>query len=289
MARILAIGNATLDIINIVDGYPAEDMEVRATAQQVRRGGNATNTLVALSKLGHHCSWAGTLANEPDGSLIRADLARYRIDTSAVHTAAHGKVPTSYVALNRRNGSRTIVHYRDLPEYSHRDFEQIRLDGLDWIHFEGRNIEELRLMMQRVRTIRPALPISLEVEKVRPGIDTLFPYASVLLFSKELARHHGYQEAVAFLTSMRATGTTAQLICAWGESGAFGVDTQGNGYHAPAHPPARVVDTLGAGDVFNAGIIDALVQGKGLEAALHDATLLAGKKCGIYGLDGLLR
>lgn len=30
MAHILAIGIATLDIINILDGYPAEDAEVRA-------------------------------------------------------------------------------------------------------------------------------------------------------------------------------------------------------------------------------------------------------------------
>lgn len=287
MARILSVGNATLDIINIVDGYPAEDMEVRANAQQIRRGGNAANTLVALSQLGHHCSWAGTLANEPDGSLILADLARYHIDTSAVHTVAHGKVPTSYVALNKRNGSRTIVHYRDLPEYSHRDFAQIDLSSLDWIHFEGRNIDELRQMMERVQKLRPALPVSLEVEKVRPGIEALFPYASVLLFSKEYARHHGYQDAVPFLASLRERGTRAHLICAWGELGAFGLDTQGNSFHAPAHPPTQVVDTLGAGDVFNAGIIDALVRGKSLEAALDDATRLAGRKCGIYGLDGL--
>lgn len=289
MARILAVGNATLDIINIVDGYPAEDMEVRASAQQIRRGGNAANTLVALSQLGHSCSWAGTLANEPDGSLILADLAHYHIDTSAVHTVAHGKVPTSYVALNKQNGSRTIVHYRDLPEYHYTDFEQIDLATLDWIHFEGRNIDELRLMMERVRTMCPELPMSLEVEKVRPGIENLFPYASVLLFSKELAHHYGHQEALPFLTSLRQRGIAAQLVCAWGERGSFGVDERGNNYHAPAHPPAQVVDTLGAGDVFNAGIIDAMVRGQPLEAALHDANRLAGKKCGIYGLDGLMR
>lgn len=289
MARILAVGNATLDIINIVDGYPAEDMEVRASAQQIRRGGNAANTLVALSQLGHHCSWAGTLANEPDGSLILADLAHYQIDTSAVHTVAQGKVPTSYVALNKRNGSRTIVHYRDLPEYSHSDFAQIDLSNLDWIHFEGRNIDELRQMIERVQKLHPALHVSLEVEKVRPGIESLFSYASVLLFSKEFTRHHGYQEALPFLASLHERGTRAQLVCAWGELGAFALDTQGNRLHAAAHPPAQVVDTLGAGDVFNAGIIDALVRGSDLAAALDDATRLAGKKCGIYGLDGLAR
>ena len=289
MARILAVGNATLDIINIVDGYPAEDMEVRATAQQIRRGGNATNTLVALSQLGHHCSWAGTLANEPDGSLILADLARHQIDTRAVLTVAQGKVPTSYVTLNKRNGSRTIVHYRDLPEYRYTDFEQISFDGLDWIHFEGRNIDELFLMMQRVQTIRPDLPVSLEVEKLRPGIERLFSFASVLLFSKELARHHGYEKALPFLQSLRRNGIAARLVCAWGEQGAFGLDQQGNESHAAAYAPAQVVDTLGAGDVFNAGIIDALVDGETLHAALHSATRLAGKKCGTYGLDGLAR
>jgi hypothetical protein len=30
MAHILAIGIATLDIVNTLDGYPAEDSEVRA-------------------------------------------------------------------------------------------------------------------------------------------------------------------------------------------------------------------------------------------------------------------
>ena len=289
MARILAVGNATLDIINIVEGYPAEDMEVRATAQHIRRGGNAANTLVALSQLGHQCSWAGTLANEPDGSLILADLAHYRIDTRAVHTVAHGKVPTSYVALNRNNGSRTIVHYRDLPEYHHSDFEQIDLGSFDWIHFEGRNIDELSVMMERVKTICPGLPVSLEVEKVRPGIEVLFSLARVLLFSKDYARHHRYHEAPPFLAAFHQRVIGTQLICAWGEQGAYGMGQDGICHHAPAHPPAQVVDTLGAGDVFNAGVIDALVRGNPLATALDHATRLAGKKCGIYGLDGLAR
>src|SRR5690606_2634666 len=43
MGHVLAIGIATLDIVNTVDGYPAEDAEVRASAQRVSRGGNATN------------------------------------------------------------------------------------------------------------------------------------------------------------------------------------------------------------------------------------------------------
>ena len=59
MAHVLAVGVATLDIINEVESYPPEDGEVRALAQAIRRGGNASNTLVVLSQLGHSCEWAG--------------------------------------------------------------------------------------------------------------------------------------------------------------------------------------------------------------------------------------
>jgi ketohexokinase len=80
MPHILGIGIATLDIINSVDGYPAEDTEVRALRQQLRRGGNCTNTLAVLSQLGHRCAWGGVLAAEPN---ISAPTWRGTASTSA--------------------------------------------------------------------------------------------------------------------------------------------------------------------------------------------------------------
>jgi ketohexokinase len=43
MAKILAVGIATLDIINTVERYPLLDGETRALSQHKTRGGNATN------------------------------------------------------------------------------------------------------------------------------------------------------------------------------------------------------------------------------------------------------
>ncbi len=287
MARILAVGNATLDIINLVDRYPQEDEEVRAISQQRCRGGNATNSLVVLSQLGHDCAWAGTLAAEPDAEAIVKDLEDHDIDLSAVHTVQHGKVPTSYIALSNSSGSRTIVHYRDLPEYSSDHFAAIDLRRFDWIHFEGRNLDQVKLMLERVRGEQPQLPCSIEVEKPREGIEQLFHYADFLMFSRDYARHHGYEDAVEFLRYMRKKGLSAQLSCTWGDKGAHGLDQQGEIHHTPAISVEKVVDTLGAGDVFNAGLIDQLIQGYSLSIALNEASRLAGKKCGIYGLRNL--
>ena len=122
MANILGIGIATLDIINTVDGYPKEDTEVRALSQRVCRGGNATNTLVVLSQLGHCCTWGGVWVDEPDGQRILDDLTHYGINTNPCRVETQGKAPTSYIILNQKNGSRTIVHYRNLLEFNHRSF-----------------------------------------------------------------------------------------------------------------------------------------------------------------------
>lgn len=288
MARILAVGNATLDIINVVDSYPHEDQEIRALSQHHQRGGNAANTMVALSQLGNDCAWAGTLAAEPDAELIREDLLAHGIDLSAVHTVSQGKVPTSYVTLSRRSGSRTIVHFRDLPEYDTDHFDAIDLGRFDWVHFEGRNLDAITLMLTRIRQERPELRCSLEVEKARPGIDKLFALADVLMFSKEYVLHQGYRSAPDYLEQMAAKGPGAEMSCAWGEMGAYALTREGRVVHTPAFPPPKVVDTLGAGDVFNAGLIDHLARGGEMATAIVEAARLAGKKCGQYGLDKLV-
>jgi len=287
MANLLGIGNATLDIIHIVDGYPNENDEMRCRERYVRRGGNTANTLVVLSQQGVACSWAGTLVDNEDAALIRNDLLSYGVDAGLCHYVEHGSVPVSSILVNARTGSRTIIHYRDMPEYTARDFESVGLELFDWLHFEGRNVGDTRLMLERARRLRPAAPRSIEIEKPRDGIDSLFACADVLLFSRAYGEALGYREPLSLLQAVRAQCPQALLFCAWGEAGAAALDRQGRASLHDAVVPDVVVDTLGAGDTFNAGIISACLDGLDAEASLARACRLAGKKCGQSGFDNL--
>lgn len=281
--RILAVGIATLDIINRVSHYPQEDQEVRALDQHRVRGGNACNTLVVLSQRGHDCGWAGVLADEPDSQPILDDLRAHHVDlTPCIHHAG-GKVPTSYVILSTDTGSRTIVHHRDLPEYPAAALARVDLGSYDWVHFEGRNVEQLGAMLQQARAA--GVRCSLEVEKPRPGIEDLFGLPDLLLFSRIYARHRGFGRADEFLAEAAPAGVEA--YCAWGEEGAWLRDADGDVRHCPAFAPPRIIDTLGAGDVFNAGVIDARLRGHDAGQALSHGCRLAGRKCGQQGFAGL--
>jgi ketohexokinase len=278
--HILGIGVATLDIVSEVASYPAENTELRASAQRVARGGNATNTLVMLSQLGHRCRWGGVMAEGYGSRVIREDLAAYLIGAEGA-VVRPGAVPTSCITLSRSTGTRSIVHYRNLPEYTDADFAAVDLSRCDWVHFEGRNVSELASMLQRAR--RAGVPCSLEVEKPREGIEALFPQAELLLFSRDYALSRGFADAAAFLGALRGREPIGAIrTCTWGSAGAWGLDRAGLLHYAPALPVA-VVDSLGAGDVFNAGMIHGTISGLSVPQSLRLACDLAGRKCAVHG------
>ena len=288
MANILAVGIAALDIINTVKDFPQEDEEVRALSQRICRGGNAANTLAVLRQLGHDCSFAGVLSDDMGGLQIQQDMEQRGIDLSPALKWSGGTAPTSYITLNQRNGSRTIVHYRDLPELPYSWFESLDLSGYDWLHFEGRNVAETLKMMQQARKQHPELKLSLEIEKEREDIDTLLPLGDVLLFSRPFALGRGFGSPEECLEHFSKLAQADILICTWGDSGAAGL-SRGRFEYSQAFPPPRVIDTIGAGDTFNAGIVDALNRNLPLNDTLQNACRIAGRKCGQLGFEHLFQ
>lgn len=286
MSHILLIGNATLDIVNTVDHYPVEDEELRAMHQRVSPGGNTANSAYVLAQLGHRVDLAAALAREPDGERL-AGLLRAR-GIGLEHCAwREGRTPCSYVTVNARTGSRTIVHYRELPELDADHLMSVPVERMDWMHLEARDGAVTGAMLRALRGRLVDQPVSLEVEKERPGVDGLFALADVILFSRPFARGRGFASAQAYLDHVAGRCPQTLLACTWGEDGAWARDRDGTLHHAPAVPQPKVRETLGAGDTFNAGFIHALAGSRNVAEALAFAVALAGRKVGRSGLDGL--
>ena len=91
--------------------------KIRVSAQYCQRGGNATNTLVVLSQLGHHCFWAGTRADDINASVITKDLDFYHINYSHSRCIKQATNPTSYIIHSCDNASRSIVQSSIMDEF----------------------------------------------------------------------------------------------------------------------------------------------------------------------------
>ncbi|XP_075391796.1 ketohexokinase isoform X1 [Tenrec ecaudatus] len=294
--QILCVGLVVLDIINVVDKYPEEDSDSRCLSQRWQRGGNASNSCTVLSLLGAPCAFMGSLAPGHVANFVLEDLRRYSVDLRYTVSQTTGSIPISTVIINEASGSRTILHaYRNLPDVSAEDFEKVDLTRFKWIHIEGRNASEQVKMLQRIDHHNAGQPpeqkvrVSVEVEKPREEIFQLFGYGDVVFVSKDVAKHLGFQSAADALRGLYSrTRKGATLICAWAEEGADALGPDGRLVHSDAFSPPRVVDTLGAGDTFNASVIFSLSQGKSVQEALRFGCQVAGKKCGLQGFDGIV-
>ncbi|WP_232023500.1 PfkB family carbohydrate kinase [Thiomicrorhabdus aquaedulcis] len=288
MAKILGIGNVVLDIVLTVPHHPLEDEEIRATQKQTTSGGNASNSLHVLTQLGHQTALCATLAADGEAKQLLSNLRARKIDTQHIQTFIKGRTPTSFITLNAQNGHRTIVHFRDLPELSFEHFAKIEIEEYDWLHFEGRNLDNLSGMLNIAKTFLSHQPISLEVEKPREGIEALFPQVNLIIFSHHYAKAKGFIDGQSLLNAIKKTVKHANLVCTWGAKGVWYSTPNDSVHHLPAEPVMPIVDTLGAGDTFNAGLIDGLVKEMSLSQAVTHANSLAAKKCRQPGLDNLL-
>ncbi|XP_057165101.1 ketohexokinase isoform X1 [Ursus arctos] len=268
--QILCVGLVVLDIINVVDKYPEEDTDSRCLSQRWQRGGNASNSCTVLSLLGAPCAFMGSLAPGPVADFLVADFRQRGVDVSQVAWQSRGETPCSCCIVNNSSGSRTIVLYdTNLPDVSAADFDKVDLTRFKWIHIEGRNASEQVKMLQRIEqhnTTRPPgqkIRVSVEVEKPREELFQLFGYGDVVFVSKDVAKHLGFRSAGEALRGLYGrVRKGAVLICAWAEEGADALGPDGRLLHSDAFPPPRVVDTLGAGDTFNASVIFSLSQGE---------------------------
>ncbi|XP_030054476.1 ketohexokinase isoform X1 [Microcaecilia unicolor] len=229
-------------------------------------------------------------------SFIIDDFQRRGVEVLHVVWQNHGDTPCSCCTVNILNGSRTITLYdTNLPDVTAQDFENVDLSQYKWIHWEGRNADEQVKMIQRVEEYNKTLPmdqkiiISVEIEKAREHLYQLFGYGDIVFVSKDLAQHFGFDSAPAALKGFyNRVKNGAYLICAWAEKGADAVGSDGVVIHSDAFPPDVIVDTLGAGDTFNASVIYALSTGKTMQEALTFGCQIAGRKCGVHGFDGIV-
>ena len=232
------------------------------------------------------------MANDSINHFIQSDLESLDIKHDQCPKHKGYKSPNSYIIVNAKTGTRTILHTNlGLPELNVSNFKQIDFKAYSWIHFEGRpNIQDTKEIIQHIHTFHDKPKLSYEMEKVGRNYDPVMPLVDVLFLSKEYAQSIGYNSKLEVVKGFAKSKNLSNkiIICAWGEDGAAGHDKNGEVFEVPASKPKHgVVDTVGAGDTFNATVVASLSSGLSLKKALENGCRVAGKKVGQFGFSNL--
>eukprot|EP00624_Nannochloropsis_granulata_P002431 evm.model.NODE_2219_length_28325_cov_37.384148.5 len=94
------MGVTGIDLLAYVDAYPAPDSKIRTSDFKVKGGGNAGNTLTALSRLGVHAEIFTKVGDDAYGKMIVDELAADGLDTRRVIRKAGISSPFTYVIVD---------------------------------------------------------------------------------------------------------------------------------------------------------------------------------------------
>lgn len=244
-----------------------------------RTAGAETNVAVGLARLGHRVGWASRLGADSLGRYLLAALAAEGVDCT--HVVCDPAQRTGLMFKGRAEGGAdpAIEYHRQGSAASRMRPEDIDVPWLTrarHLHTTGifpalstSCLETARRSMALMReagrsisfdpNLRPALWPS--AEAMRAGINALADAADWVLPGLEEGRFlTGAETPQDIARFYRERG--AQLVAVkLGADGVF-VDSAAGSAQVPGVPVIEVVDTVGAGDGFAAGLISALLEGR---------------------------
>jgi fructokinase len=258
-------------------------------------GGAVFNTAIALGRLGARSAFFSGVSSDMLGEILADTLTASKVDTRYL---ARSDRPTTVAFVKLVNGQATYAFYDEgtagrmlstdqLPELPP-EVSTLFLGGISLVNdpaastYEALQERECKTRVTMVDpNIRPGFIAGKEAE-YRARIERMVARADVVKLSDEdLHWLEGQGDLTALAHGVLAKGPKVVFITE-GAKGARAVTATQDRFVAAT--PVAVVDTVGAGDTFNAGVLAALDQAGALTkagvAALSDATLDAALSLG---------
>jgi sugar/nucleoside kinase (ribokinase family) len=276
-------GEINLDLI--LYGYPQEmpvERELLASGFEVTLGSSSAILAHNLSTLGMKTGFITRLGSDELGSIALSRLAESGVDLSKV-VRASGSTKTGVTILLPHGSHRHVLTYPGTM------FEMSRADlDIDYLA-SARHFHLSSLFLHRA--LQPDLPELFKELKSRGltlSLDTnddpedtwssplpqILPYLDLLLPNRdELCRMTRRDTLDQALDELASIVPTIAVKC--GGEGAV-VQTNGKRTHIPGvhlQPNETIVDTIGAGDSFNAGFLAAWLSGYSVEESAAAANI----------------
>jgi sugar/nucleoside kinase (ribokinase family) len=268
--RAVFVGLCTLDVVYGVEALPGVNEKIVARGQEVSAGGPAANAAVTLAFLGGRAVLQAAVGRHAAAGMIREDLAAHGVRLVDLAPEFVEAPAISSVMVLGGTGERSVVsaNATRLPSGVERlDLEAISKAGL--LLVDGHNIKACVAAARQARGCGVATV--LDGGSWKAGMEELLPWIEIAVCSADFKMQGALREAGVRLI---AVTRGAEAVSAFEGEAVFEV----------AVPATRVLDTLGAGDVFHGAFCHAWLAGGGqFGKALEFAARAASFSTGYFG------
>jgi len=297
---------------------PAGELMLQTPRLDLTFGGAEANVAVSLARLGHEARFATVLPDNALGDAAITELRRHGVDTNLC-ALADGRMGLYFVTLGAGPRASEVLYDRADSAFA-RAPEKIdwrtALDGADWLHVSGvtpaLNKACADAALAGMRAARAAgAKVSFDAnfraklweargDDPRPTLDALFGEADLIFAaSRDIAlvaeqKPANEQEAarIAFARYpklRRVSATARKVLSAEAHELSGMMFTRSGATSTRAHAVTGVVDRIGGGDAFAAGVLHGLASGMGEQEMLDFAVAAAALKHTVRGDFNLAR
>ncbi|KQL56198.1 MULTISPECIES: sugar kinase [Bacillaceae] len=269
-------------------------------------GGAESNVAIALTKLGHSATWFGKVSDDEMGHYVVREVKAEGVDTECVTYTTDA--PTAlYIKEHRREEELAVYYYRhdsagstltkeDLAYEKIADASILHVTGITPLLSDScyeavlagiQCAKEHGTFVSFDPNLRFALIHKLGEEVARQRLVTIAAQADLILPGLDEAKWlFGDMEEQDYLTKGIELGARKVVIKNGGDYSLF-KDEQGTG-KVNSFRVKQVVDPVGAGDGFAAGVLAGLLENKSLEESVRMGAAVGALVIGVKGdIEGL--
>ncbi|ASJ13309.1 ADP-dependent ribose-1-phosphate kinase [Thermococcus thioreducens] len=256
---VVGIGNLNYDIIMLMDRFPEFHEKVNAREAFFGLGGAAANTISWLATFGLKTGYIGAVGRDEIGEAHLAYFEKLGVDTGGIKVV---DVPSGVAVAMIRGEDKRIVKYPGANLMKEVDFEYLSMTR--HVHLSSNPLETIVEVVNFASEDGITVSLDIGEAELSPEIEEKVDY--LMMNEDEYRRKFGSLDL--------SLCSAKNLVVTLNGGGALVRDEDGN-VHEVRGLSARVVDSTGAGDSFDAGVIYGVLNGWSLEEAARLGMVLA--------------
>ncbi|MDF0727305.1 sugar kinase [Cytobacillus sp. S13-E01] len=266
-------------------------------------GGAESNVAIGLTRLGHSVGWASKLGNDPFGRYILKYIRGEGVDTSSclftekAQTGIIFKERLSPEDVNvyyyRKNSAASFMEPADLNEQYIAQAKILHITGITPALSEScyqTVLASIDIAKRNNMTIvfDPNLRLKLwSAEQAKEVFNEIATHADVILPGLDEGQFMTGKTEVEEVAEALMGDADKTIVIKLGSKGAY-FHTKNEKAYVAGFPVSQIVDPVGAGDGFAAGILSGLLRNERLETVVKRANAIGAMVVGVSGdVEGL--